>query len=52
MSKKIKDIGLGKYPTIHKLNKYKRACLINEDERKEMYYYFKLKGKIIRRKLF
>lgn len=52
MSKKIKDIGLGQYPTIYQLNKYKRACLINENERKEIYYYFKLKGKLIRRKLF
>jgi len=52
IKKKVKDIGIGKYPTIIQLNKYRRACLLNENDKQELYYYFKIKGKIKRKKLF
>jgi hypothetical protein len=53
MKNKIKYIGLGEYPSIELIKKYrKQAENIPDKEKKEMYMYFKTSKGIKKRKLF
>lgn len=46
---KTKYIGLGDFPSIHKLNRYRNACIYRDDS---LYFYFKTKKGLQKVKVF